>query len=356
MKKIIIVILKLIFKTSPLPFVRTGLSASGGGWALVLIFAGLFLLGFLIAKSESDNVETIKQTKILMGTVVEIQVRDADEEKAKQAISNAFNEIKRIDDLFSSYNEESIVWKLNHGVMKEQRLPNELFDLITFSDSIWKISNGAFDVSLGNLIELWGFSSELPSVPSNKKLAEKLAASGWKNVQLKNDKSILVLQNTKLDFGAVAKGYAVDKAIQILEHSKVSAALVNAGGEIKGFGNDWVVGIQHPRNKSEILGKIKLNGMSVATSGDYEQFFEMNGKRYHHILNPKTGIPADGCQSVTVISKENKIADALATAVFVLGSEKGMELVNKLDDIEAMIIDANGRALYSKDFNKFLLR
>ena len=94
-----------------------------------------------------------------MGTVVEIQVRDADEEKAKQAISNAFNEIKRIDDLFSSYNEESIVWKLNHGVMEGQRLPNELFDIITFSDSIWKISNGAFDVSLGNLIELWGFGS-----------------------------------------------------------------------------------------------------------------------------------------------------------------------------------------------------
>ena len=323
---------------------------------MVLIFAGLFLLGFLIAKNESDNVETIKQTKILMGTVVEIQVRDADEEKAEQAISNAFNEIKRIDDLFSSYNEESMVWKLNHGKMEEQRLPNELLDLITFSDSIWKISNGAFDVSLGNLIELWGFGSEQKSVPVQEKLNENLSASGWKNVQLKNDNSILVLKNTKLDFGAVAKGFAVDKAVQMLKHSEVSAALVNAGGEVKGFGNDWIVGIQHPRNKSEILGKIKLNGMSVATSGDYEQFFEMNGKRYHHILNPKTGIPADGCQSVTVISKENKVADALATAMFVLGPEKGMELINKFEDIEAMIIDSNGRTFYSKDFNKFLLR
>ena len=199
-------------------------------------------------------------------------------------------------------------------------------------------------------------AAEQQSVPSKEKLTENLAASGWKNVQLKNDNSILVLQNTKLDFGAVAKGYAVDKAVQMLEHSKVSAALVNAGGEVKGFGNDWIVGIQHPRNKSEILGKIKLNGMSVATSGDYEQFFEMNGKRYHHILNPKTGIPADGCQSVTVISKENKVADALATAMFVLGPEKGMELINKFEDIEAMIIDSNGRTFYSKDFNKFLLR
>lgn len=348
--------IKLKFFKTPLPFgKRRGLSASGGDWALVLIFAGLFLLGFLIAKGESDNVEIIKKTKILIGTVVEIQVRDADEEKARQAITNAFEEIKRIEELFSSYNEESIVWKLNHGKMKGQRLQNELFDIVTFSDSIWKISDGAFDVSLGNLIELWGFSSELPSVPSNEKLAEKLAASGWKNVQLKNEKSILISQNTKLDFGAVAKGYAVDKAVQILEQSKVSAALVNAGGEIKGFGYDWVVGVQHPRNKSEIFGKIKLNGMSVATSGDYEQYFEKDEKRYHHILNPKTGMPADGCQGVTIICRENKLADALATAVFVLGREKGLQLVEKLNEVEAMIIDSNGNTITSKNFNKFLI-
>ena len=348
--------IKNSFHTSPLPFMRTGLSASGGGWALVLIVAGLFLLGFLLAKSESSSVKTFKQTKILMGTVVEIQVRDADEDKASRSIAKAFSEIKRIDDLFSSYNKESIIWKLNHGVIEGHNLPGELFDLITLSDSIWKISGGAFDVSLGNLIELWGFGSEKISIPGKEKLSENLSASGWQNVQIKNDKSIVVLQNTKLDFGAVAKGYAVDKAVQMLEQSKVPAALVNAGGEVKGFGSDWVVGIQHPRKKNEILEKIKLHGMSVATSGDYEQYFEANGKRYHHILNPKTGMPANECQSVTVISKENKIADALATAVFVLGPKKGMELVNKIDDIEAMIIDSNGETLYSNDFNKFLLR
>lgn len=335
---------KMNFRKSPLPF------GKGAGVGL------LFLLGFFIARSESPEVHTIKQTKILMGTVVEIQVRDADEEKSKQAISNAFNEIKRIDDLFSSYNEESIVWKLNHGVTKAQNLPSELFDIIAFSDSLWKIFGGAFDVSLGNLIDLWGFNSERKSVPSDENIEQKLASSGWKNVQMKNDNSIFILNQTKLDFGAVAKGYAVDKAIEILKQNKVASALVNAGGEVKGFGNDWIVGIQHPRNKSEILGKIILDGMSVATSGDYEQFFEINGKRYHHILNPKTGMPAGGCQSVTVISKENKIADAFATAVFVLGPEKGMELVNKIDNIEAVIIDSNGRTHYSKDFNKYLLR
>jgi thiamine biosynthesis lipoprotein ApbE len=332
------------------------LSAFGGGWAAILIFVGLFVFGYIIARNESPEIKTYKQTKILMGTVVEIQVRDTDEEKAKQAISNAFNEIKRIDDLFSSYNEESIVWKLNHGVTKAQNLSSELFDIIAFSDSLWKISGGAFDVSLGNLIDLWGFNSERKSVPGDENIEQKLASSGWKNVQMKNDNSIFILNQAKLDFGAVAKGYAVDKAIEVQKLNKVSSALVNAGGEVKSFGGNWVVGIQHPRNKNEIIGKIKLSGMSVATSGDYEQYFEANGKRYHHILNPKTGMPAYGCQSVTVISQENKIADAFATAVFVLGPEKGMELVNKFEDIEALIIDSNGRTLYSKDFEKFLLR
>lgn len=346
----------MIFRKSPLPFVkRVSFSVSAGNCALLLMLTGLFLFGFLIAKNETNNLETITQTKILMGTVVEIQVKDKDEVKAHRAISSAFDEIKRIDNLFSSYNSESIVWKINHS-FEHPSLSEELVSLLVFSDSIWRLSNGCFDVSLGNLIELWGFSNQKPSVPNKKKIIESLASSGWKNVQLKNDNSISLVNKTNLDFGAVAKGYAVDRAIDLIKISGVSAALVNAGGEVKGFGNDWIVGIQHPRNKNEMLGKLKLNDMSVATSGDYEQFFEVNGKRYHHILNPKTGMPANECQSVTVVCKENKLADALATAVFVMGIEDGLKLVNTLDNVEAMIIASDGKIKTSKGFNKFLMR
>lgn len=355
MKKIFANI-KMIFRKSPLPFVkRVSFSVSAGNCALLLMLTGLFLFGFLIAKNETNNLETITQTKILMGTVVEIQVKDKDEVKAHRAISSAFDEIKRIDNLFSSYNSESIVWEINHS-FEHPSLSEELVSLLVFSDSIWRLSNGSFDVSLGNLIELWGFSNQKPSVPNKKKIIESLASSGWKNVQLKNDNSISLVNKTNLDFGAVAKGYAVDRAIDLIKISGVSAALVNAGGEVKGFGNDWIVGIQHPRNKNEMLGKLKLNDMSVATSGDYEQFFEVNGKRYHHILNPKTGMPANECQSVTVVCKENKLADALATAVFVMGIEDGLKLVNTLDNVEAMIIASDGKIKTSKGFNKFLMR
>lgn len=345
------------FSSSPFPNGKfKGLFFSSGVWVTLLIFAGLFLLGFLIAKTESLNVETLKQTKILMGTVVDIQVQDSDKEKASEAIAKAFDEIKRIDDLFSSYNNESPVWKINHSKYDLTKIPNELFGLIKFSDSLWKISNGAFDVSLGNLIELWNLKSEHPALPSREKLNENLAASGWKNVRLKNDNSIFLANKTKLDFSAAAKGYAVDRAIDIIRRSGVSAALVNAGGEVKGYGKDWIVGIQHPRNKNEIISRIKINEMSVATSGDYEQYFEYEGKRYHHILNPKTGMPAEGCQSVTIICEENKIADALATAVFVMGTEEGLKLVEKLENVEAMVVASDGKIKSSKGFKKFLVR
>lgn len=333
----------------------SGLSNSGGGWLSLFLFAGLFLLGFLIAKNESNSVEIIKQTKILMGTIVEIQVRDGDEEKAKLAISKAFDEVKRIDDLFSAHNEESAVWKINHG-LNQSNLSEELIALITFSDSIWRMSNGSFDISLGNLIDLWNFKAEHPTLPTKENLIENIASSGWRNVQLKDYNSIILNNNVKLDFGAVAKGYAVDKAVDKLKQSGVLSALVNAGGEVKGFGEKWIVGIQHPRNRNELLCKLILEDISVATSGDYEQYFELNGKRYHHILNPKTGFPVDGCTSVTVICRENKLADALATAIFVLGETEGMKLVESINDVEALIVNSNGDIIYSRGFNKFLLR
>ncbi len=297
----------------------------------------------------------VKRSQIILGTVVEIQARDGDKDKADDAISNAFSEMKRIDSLFSSHNPNSPVWKLNHTKEAPKYLPEELFYLLAFSDSIWKISDGAFDASLGNLNELWGFSSDNPIVPDSKKINGALTISGWKNIQLDKKNILEYTKNVKFDFGALAKGYAVDKAIETMKQSGIQAALVNAGGEVKGFGHDWIVGIQHPRNRNEIIGRLKLNDISIATSGDYEQYFEKDGKRYHHILNPKTGNPANGCQSVTIISKENKTADALATAVFVMGPEKGMKFLDNLSDVEAMIIDSNGNTVTSKNFNKFLI-
>lgn len=322
------------------------------GYTVLVIV--LFLIGFFIARNSSDEIITVKRTQILLGTVVEIQVRDVHEQKADDAISKAFAEVKRIDDLFTTYNEESPVWKLNNTTDSIIYVDPEIYNLIVLCDSITKLSDGSFDVSLDNLTKAWGFYTDDPQLPDRWIVESALKLSGWNNIELITNNKISKHKNVGLNFGAIAKGYAVDKAIEVLRKFGIKKALVNAGGEISVIGNDWVVGIQHPRETNSIIKKIELNGYTVATSGDYEQYFEVDGVRYHHILDPKTGYPSTGLQSVTIINKSNTIADALATGVFVMGKEEGMKLIESLDNAEAMIIDSNGNIFYSSGFEKYL--
>ena len=324
------------------------------GYGVLVIV--LFLIGFFIAKNSSDEINTFKRTQILLGTVVEIQVRDVDEQKVEDAITKAFAEVKRIDDLFTTYNQESPVWKLNNSIDSTIFVDQEVYSLIALCDSLTKLSNGSFDVSLDNLTKVWGFYTDDPKLPGKSGIDSALIQSGWANIKLLGDRKIIKDNNVGLNFGAIAKGYAVDKAINVLKKHGIKEVLVNAGGEISVIGKDWIVGVQHPREINSIIKKIKLDGFTVATSGDYEQYFEMDGKRYHHIIDPNTGYPSKGLQSVTIINKSNSIADALATGVFVLGKENGLKLIETLDDTEAMIIDENGKIFYSSGFEKFLVK
>lgn len=323
------------------------------GYGVLVIV--VFLIGFFIAKESDEELKTIKRTQILLGTVVEIQVRDNDENKAEDAITKAFAEVKQIDDLFTTYNEQGLVWKLSNSADSIISVDPEIFSLIVLCDSITKLSDGCFDVSLDNLTKAWGFYTDTPHLPRQAEVDSALLLSGWKNIKLFGDNKIIKHKNVGLNFGAIAKGYAVDKAIEVLKNFGIKKALINAGGEISVIGNDWVVGIQHPREINSIIRKIKLNRKTVATSGDYEQYFEVDGKRYHHILDPKTGYPSTELQSVTIINKSNTFADGLATGIFVMGKENGMRLIESLDDIEAMLIDSEGKIFYSSGFEKFLI-
>lgn len=321
-------------------------------WVGVLV---LFLIGFFIARNSGDELKTVKRTQILLGTVVEIQIRNTDEQKANDAITKAFVEIKRIDDLFTTYHEDSPVWQINNSDDSIFTIDQEIFSLMVLCDSLWQISNSSFDIAIESLVQIWGFDTKNPAVPDDEKIKSALNQSGWENIQLLDEKKVHRKKKAGLNFGAIAKGYAVDKAIEVLIQSGITEAFVNAGGEIKTLGNDWIAGIQHPREMKEIISKIKLNGISVATSGDYENYFEKDNVRYHHILDPKTGYPARGIQSVTVIHKDNAFADGLATAIFVMGKTKGLVLVESLNDTEAMIIDDEGRIFYSPGFEKYLV-
>ena len=330
-------------------------SLTEGVWGWAIGFIVLFLIGFFIARNSSNEQKIFKRTQILLGTIVEIQVSDEDEQVAEKAISQAFAEVKRIDDLFTTYNEESPVWKINNNSDTLIKVDDEIYNLLVLCDSVTRLSDGCFDVSLDNLTKAWGFYTDNPLLPTKAAIDSALNSSGWNNIQLKENQTIIRRKNVGLNFGAIAKGYAVDKAIDVLKKSGMKKALVNAGGEIKVIGNDWKVGIQHPRDERGIVAVVKLNDMTVATSGDYEQYFEQDGIRYHHIIDPKTGYPARGLQSVTVINESNTFADALATAVFVMGKEKGMKLIENLNNTEAMIIDEEEKIFYSSGFEKFLV-
>jgi FAD:protein FMN transferase len=322
----------------------------------ILVIIVFFIIGYFAAdKQNKENVPIIR-SKILLGTIVEIQIRDSDNQKAEEVISNAFNEIQRIDKLLSLYDSESPVCKINSSRDSIIHVDEEVFRLMQKCDLFWQLSSGSFDISIGSVISIWGFGKGNPAIPSHEEITKALENSGWEYVGFPDKNKLKKPGGVKFDFGAVAAGYAADKAIEVIAKSGITNALVNTGGEIRGIGDDWTIGIQHPRIGGLLLEKIKLHGKAVATSGDYKQYFEVNGKRYHHIINPKNGFPAQDCQSVTVIANNNLTADALATGIFVLGPAKGLELAESLEDVEAYIVDSSGQILQSSGFKKFISR
>lgn len=312
----------------------------------------LILVGLISCSSD----KTVKRTALIMGSTVEIQVRGVNSVTANKAIFASFEEVKRLDTLFSTYMTGNPMWMLNHTDADEIIVINEMFEMLKRCDEIWKMTNGAFDPAIGNLIEVIGFEKGSPQLPSKNQIDEALKKNGWKNIQLKEGNIVVKPKSVKISFNAVVPGYAADKVANILSNFGIKEYLINVGGEVFARGDNWKIGIQHPRKQNELLGAIQINGMAVSTSGDYEQFFKKDGKRYSHLINPLTGYPADECEAVTIIAKETSLADALSTGVFIIGPVKGMELIEKLENVEGIIVDTTGTIHESSGFNKFLVR
>jgi thiamine biosynthesis lipoprotein len=315
-----------------------------------------FYISILVGFLSCNNDETIKRTTIIMGSTVEIQIRGVNSVTANKAIFASFEEVKRLDTLFSTYMTGNPMWMLNNTDADEIVVTNEMFNMLKMCDEIWRMTNGAFDPAIGNLIHVIGFEKGSPKLPTNEEIKNALGKIGWKNIFLKEENIIVKPKQVKLSFNAIVPGYAADKVANLLSNFGIKEYLINVGGEIFARGDNWRIGIQHPRKENELLGAINVNGMGVSTSGDYEQYFKKDGKRYSHLLNPLTGYPADGCEAVTIIAKEASLADALSTGIFILGPVKGMELIEKLENIEGMIVDTTGTIHESSGFKKFLVR
>ena len=295
----------------------------------------------------------MKETRALMDTLCEISCYSPDGNKAVRAIDEAFKEMQRIEKVFSKFDENSELSKINKiAGLENIKVSEEAFRLTERAIYYSRISDGAFDVTVAPLMETWGFVRKHKSMPGEDDIKNALKSVGYKNIELDSKKlSIRFLnKDTKIDFGGIAKGYAIDRARDVLVSNGIKNGLVNLGGNIFALGNapgkkNWKIGVQDPRNKSRLLYSFELTDMAISTSGNYERFFEIGGKRYSHIMNPLTGEPCQGIISVTVALDSAERADALSTAIFVMGEKNGLTLAKSIKDIKVLILKEDGKII-----------
>jgi len=277
------------------------------------------------------NQPLYKETRIALGTYVEVTSCD------KRAPGIVFKEISRIENLLSKYNPESEIFKLNKS--GKLKVSPETFYIIKKSKDFWKLSNGAFDITVAPLMDLWGFTNKQYSVPKDEQIKNTLKLVGSEKIILQEVDNIVEfsLPGMKVDLGGIAKGYALDCVAKKLKENGITSCLISAGQIYalgKNFGRPWKIAIKNPRGNG-FDSYLEIEDQSVATSGDYQRYFAKSGKRYSHIMNPLTGFPADsGITSVTVIAKDGLTADALATAVFVLGKNEGGKLSQEFPEAQ----------------------
>lgn len=280
-----------------------------------------------------------------MGTVVEIRVYDDTAEQYEDTISAAFAEIAAIERLMSPHQPESDVSRLSVADIPVT-VSNETLEVLQLAEKVSTASHGAFAATLGRLVNLWGFAEGEAQLPALAAIEAALADVEPAALTFHGNKITKKTATLAIDLGGVAKGYAIDRAIAVLAASGIQHASVNAGGDMRLLGDragaPWRIGIQHPRQAGAILASLKLADRAVVTSGDYERFFEQDGVRYHHILDSRTGYPARLCQAVTVVSEQAALADAVATAAFVLGPELGMAFLRETDGVDGLIVAADG--------------
>ena len=294
---------------------------------------------------------------MLMGSDFEITIVDDDEYNANYLLDIAIKEISRIEKLISSWDKNSQTFQINlNAGIKPVKVDKELFNLISRSLKISGLSQGAFDISYASLDKVWYFDKKMMEIPLEDEIRKSVSKVGFRNIILdkENQTVFLKIKGMKIGFGAIGKGYAADKAKFILLKNNVKSGIINASGDLtawgkKPSGKDWMVAIVNPLNKSKIFSWLPIENKAVVTSGNYERFINFNGKLYSHIIDPRTGYPSQGILSVTIFSENAELADALATAVYVLGEEIGMNLINQLKGIDCIIINDKSKIIKSKN-------
>jgi thiamine biosynthesis lipoprotein len=315
----------------------------------------VWILALLTCLALPAHAEWVRRvTDGIMGTRITVELWSEDKDKAESAIDAVLAEMRHIDDTMSTYKPTSEVSQVNDRAADgPMPITKELFDLLTTAREYSVITDGAFDITYASVGYMYDFRNHVR--PSEGQIAKALPAVNYRHVLL--DPAHQTVQfsqkGVRIDLGGIAKGYAVDRGIDVLKSLGVTRAYVSAGGDSRiigdRFGKPWIVGIRDPRKGPDsVISRIPLVDAAISTSGDYERYFEENGVRYHHIIDPHTGHSASKVRSATVIGPYATRTDGLSKTAFVLGPEKAMEIYNRIDDIDAIIVKLDGTVIHSK--------
>jgi FAD:protein FMN transferase len=308
--------------------------------------------------NELTQIQSYKRRVKLMGNQFELNVIAEDHGWAEQCIDEAIEEIKRIEALFTTFNDQSQTSMINASAgIAPVRVDQEVFDLICRSLKISALTQGAFDITYGSIDKrFWNFDVNMASLPDKETAKKSVRLIDWRKVILnEKDRTVFLKEKgMRIGFGGIGKGYAADKAKQLLKHKGIHSGVVNASGDLVTWGTQpdgkpWTVGIASPTMERFPFSYLNVSDMAVATSGSYEKYAVVNGKKYSHTIDPKTGYPVSGIKSATIISASAEVADALTTPVMVMGRRVGMDLINQMKKIGCIIIDEQDKIYTSNN-------
>lgn len=318
---------------------------------LLIIATTLMVLG--CGKKEE---KIAQDERFLFGTLIKVVVYGENEKAAKEALEKAFEEIKRIDNAYNSKDTNSQIFALNNSGNKEITVDDEgkyLFEKVAY---VHNLSEGKYDVTISPLMNIWGFGEiEKESLPTDKEIEEALTKVDFSKVKIEGNKIKIADPNIEVDTGSFLKGYAIQRAKEILQKNGIKRAFITAVSSIDTIGtkpgdNPWRIGLQNPENPQEMLGVIELNSQSMGVSGDYQTYVEIDGKRYHHILDKATGYPVADKKMVAVICSDSFMADMYSTAFYSMKTEEVMKYAESNEGLEVLIVDSDGNIIKSSRF------
>lgn len=325
-----------------------------------LIFTITFMLVICLTACglfQENAAKKYTKTDFLLDTVVSVTVYDKEH---ADIIDKCLEAVRDYEKLFSRTDPESELYALNQ--LGRMEVSSELLEVIKTALHYCEVSGGRFDITMGEVSAMYGFSSPAPAKPSDKRILSAMSHTGWEKISIEDSTVILGDPEAVIDLGAIAKGYIADRLADMLRSAGVESAIIDLGGNIvcvggKPDGSDFKVGIQYPYgDSSTVIATASLQDMSVVTSGVYQRYFEENGKLYHHILDPDSGYPVEnGLLSVSIISKRSIDCDGLSTSVFAMGLDDGLELIDSMDGVWAVFVDEDFNVYYSEGFEEMFL-